>query len=96
MTDGHDPVDAVLESGSWVLLFAGIWTWIFSTQFSGPKPDFLFTIFDGEPFAFGFGGFSPEIGTIGLAVGVLGLVLYVAGEVSTSAVRACSSACWRV
>jgi V/A-type H+-transporting ATPase subunit I len=77
----HDPVDAVLESGSWVLLFAGIWTWIFSTQASGPKPDFLFTIFDGEPFALGFSGFSPEIGTVGLAVGGLGLVLYVAGEV---------------
>jgi len=77
----HDPVDAVLESGSWVLLFAGVWTWIFSTQASGQKPGFLFTIFDGEPFRFGFSGFSPEIGTLGLALGGLGLVLYIAGEV---------------
>ncbi|WP_135824925.1 V-type ATP synthase subunit I [Halorussus ruber] len=77
----HDPVDAVLESGSWVLLFGGIWTWIFSTQASTVKPNFLYTIFAGEPFAFGFGGFSAEIGTLGLAIGLVGLVLYVAGEV---------------
>ncbi|USZ66937.1 V-type ATP synthase subunit I [Halorussus salilacus] len=78
---GHDPVDAVLESGSWVLLFAGVWTWIFSTQAAGQKPDFLFTVFDGDPFALGFGGFSPEIGTLGLAIGAVGFVLYLAGEV---------------
>jgi len=77
----HDPVDAVLESGSWVLLFAGVWTWIFSTQASGQKPDFLFTVFNGEPFALGFGGFSPAVGTLGLAIGGLGFVLYLAGEV---------------
>ncbi|WP_137286604.1 V-type ATP synthase subunit I [Halorussus salinisoli] len=78
---GHDPVDAVLESGSWVLLFAGIWTWIFSTQVSGTKPDFLYTVFDGEPFALGFSGFSPEVGTLGLALGGVGFLLYLAGEV---------------
>ncbi|NHN60835.1 MULTISPECIES: V-type ATP synthase subunit I [Halorussus] len=78
---GHDPVDAVLESGSWVLLFAGIWTWIFSTQASGTKPNFLYTVFDGAPFAFGFSGFSPAVGTIGLAVGGVGFLLYLAGEV---------------
>ncbi len=77
----HEPVDAVLESGSWVLLFAGVWTWIFSTQASGAKPEFLFDIFAGEPFALGFSGFSSQIGTLGLAIGGLGLVLYVAGEV---------------
>ncbi len=78
---GHDPVEAVLESGSWVMLFAGVWTWIFSTQASGTKPDFLFTIFNGDPFAFGFAGFSPAIGNVGLAVGGVGFLLYVAGEV---------------
>ncbi|MFC4448561.1 V-type ATP synthase subunit I [Halorussus aquaticus] len=77
----HDPVDAVLESGSWVLLFAGVWTWILSTQASNQKPDFLYTIFAGEPFALGFSGFSPQVGTLGLALGGLGLVLYIAGEV---------------
>ena len=77
----HDPVEAVLESGSWVLLFAGVWGWIFSTQASGPKPDFLYTIFAGEPFAFGFAGFSPAVGTLALAVGAVGFLLYVAGEV---------------
>ncbi|WP_128476775.1 V-type ATP synthase subunit I [Halorussus pelagicus] len=77
----HDPVDAVLESGSWVLLFGGIWTWILSTQASGPKPDFLFSIFAGEPFALGFSGFSPQVGTLGLAIGLVGMALYVAGEV---------------
>jgi V/A-type H+-transporting ATPase subunit I len=45
------------------------------------KPDFLFTIFDGEPFALGFSGFSPAVGTLFLAVGGLGFLLYVAGEV---------------
>ncbi|WP_276280249.1 V-type ATP synthase subunit I [Halorussus caseinilyticus] len=78
---GHNPVDAVLESGSWVLLFAGIWTWIFSTQAQGTKPDFLFSVFNGDPFAFGFGGFSPAVGTIGLAIGGVGFLLYLAGEV---------------
>ncbi|WP_276299431.1 V-type ATP synthase subunit I [Halorussus lipolyticus] len=77
----HDPVDAVLESGSWVLLFGGIWTWILSAQASTVKPDFLYTIFAGEPFSFGFSGFSAEVGTLGLAIGVVGLVLYIAGEV---------------
>jgi V/A-type H+-transporting ATPase subunit I len=77
----HNLTDAVLESGSWVLLFAGVWTWILSRQADGPKPDFLFSIFDGEPFALGFAGFSESVGTIGLAIGVLGLVLYIAGEV---------------
>ncbi|WP_134668415.1 V-type ATP synthase subunit I [Halorussus marinus] len=76
----HSVTDAVLESGSWVLLFAGIWTWIFSTQAETMKPGFLFTVFDGEPFALGFGGFSPAIGTVGLAIGAVGFVLYVAGE----------------
>jgi V/A-type H+-transporting ATPase subunit I len=77
----HSVTDAVLESGSWVLLFAGVWGWIFSRQVAGMKPDFLFTIFDGEPFALGFSGFSPAVGTLFLAVGGLGFLLYVAGEV---------------
>jgi V/A-type H+-transporting ATPase subunit I len=77
----HDPVDAVLESGSWVLLFAGVWGWILSRQAETMKPNFLFTIFDGEPFALGFGGFSPGVGTLFLAIGAVGFLLYVAGEV---------------
>jgi V/A-type H+-transporting ATPase subunit I len=78
---GHDPVEAILESGSWVLLFAGVWTWIFSTQAAGQKPDFLFEVFAGHPFEFGFAGFSPAVGTLGLALGGLGFLLYIAGEV---------------
>ncbi|WP_135827473.1 V-type ATP synthase subunit I [Halorussus halobius] len=77
----HDPVEAVLESGSWVLLFAGVWTWILSRHLSGAKPDFLYSIFAGEPFAFGFPGFSPTVGMLGLAVGAVGFALYLAGEI---------------
>ena len=77
----HSPVDAVLEKGSWVLLFAGVWGWIFSEQAAGTKPDFIYSIFSGEPFAFGFSGFSEGVGTIALAIGAIGFVLYVAGEV---------------
>ncbi len=77
----HSPVDAVLEKGSWVLLFGGIWTWIFSTQASGTKPDFIYSIFAGEPFAFGFEGFSAGVGTLGLAIGLVGMALYVGGEI---------------
>jgi V/A-type H+-transporting ATPase subunit I len=77
---GHDPVEAVLESGSWVLLFAGVWTWIFSKPV-GQKPEFIFEIFAGHPFEFGFAGFSPAVGNLGLAVAAIGLVLYIAGEV---------------
>lgn len=77
----HSVTDAVLEKGSWVLLFLGIWTWIFSTSASGTKPNFLYTIFDGQPISLGFAGFSESIGMIGLAVGLVGFVLYLAGEV---------------
>ena len=77
----HDPTEAVLESGSWVLLMLGVWVWIFSTHAGGQKPPFLFGIFSGEPFALGFAGFSPEVGMLGLGVAALGLVLMVVGEI---------------
>ena len=77
----HDPVEAVLESGSWVLLFGGVWTWILSRHAASAKPDFLFNVFAGDPFAFGFPGFSPTVGLVGLALGAAGFLLYVAGEI---------------
>lgn len=78
----HSLKDAVLEKGSWVILFAGIWTWIFSRQATSSKPDFLFTVFDGEPFALGFGGFPASVGTLALGIALVGLVLMIAGEVA--------------
>lgn len=77
-TDGLVP--AAASNLSWALLAIGLWTWIFSTSYSSFKPEFLFTVFDGEPMALGFGGFSPAIGTVGLVVAAVGLAGAVYGE----------------
>jgi len=76
----HDAKHALYESGSWLLMLNGIWVWIFSKSVAGAKPEFIFHVFDGEPFALGFTGFSPTVGLIGLAVFAVGLVLLVVGE----------------
>ena len=60
--DGHGLKGAVLESGSWIMMTVGLWTWVFSTQGRSAKPDFMFTVFDsGEKTALplGFSGFDP-------------------------------------
>jgi V/A-type H+-transporting ATPase subunit I len=72
--------EAMYESGSWALLMLGIWTWIFSRP-QGMKPEFLYTIFDGEPFALGFAGFEPAVGLAGLAAAAVGFVVMLVGEV---------------
>ena len=71
----HGFKEALYESGSWVLMLNGFWVFVFSPVAGGSKPDFIFTVFDGQPLALGFGGFSETVGLIGLAVFVLGLVL---------------------
>ncbi|WP_247010339.1 V-type ATP synthase subunit I [Halorientalis litorea] len=90
----HGLVDAVTESGSWVLLMFGIWGWVFSTQAIAVKPTFMFTAFAREgavvggtevtegmvALPAGFTGFSPTIGTAGLVVAGIGFALLLKGE----------------
>jgi V/A-type H+-transporting ATPase subunit I len=71
---------AVLESGSWMLMLFGLWAFVFSQWFAGKKPEFLFTVFAGEPFALGFAGFPTWAGMLGIAAFVVGLVLLYLGE----------------
>jgi V/A-type H+-transporting ATPase subunit I len=92
----HDPKEAILEKGSWVLLMAGFWVWLFSTHTAGSKPDFIFTVFSAEgattisqsqpvaadqvALALGFTGLPETVGLGALAVAGLGFVLLVIGE----------------
>ncbi|MFQ3285382.1 MAG: V/A-type H+-transporting ATPase subunit I [Natronomonas sp.] len=81
----HGVGDAVLESGSWLLMMFGLWAWVFAdAPPTGAAPDLLTTaesgVFAGHPFALGFTGFDPIIGFAGLALFVLGFALLVAGE----------------
>jgi V/A-type H+-transporting ATPase subunit I len=74
---------AVLESGSWLIRMLGIWIWIFSRSAASAKPEFLFTVFNGQPFALGFTGFSATVGIVGLVGGfLLGVVLFIISEVN--------------
>ncbi len=41
----HGIVDAVTESGSWVLMMGGVWAFVFSSLFAAKKPAFLFASF---------------------------------------------------
>ncbi|MAO89034.1 MAG: V-type ATP synthase subunit I, partial [Dehalococcoidia bacterium] len=75
----HSIVDAVLESGSWILLMLGVWTWVFSTHLRSVKPDLLFVQLSKEPLA--FTGFSPETGLLALGIAFVGLVLMIIGEI---------------
>lgn len=54
---GHGLWGAITHSGSWLLMLNGIWIWVFSAQGAGTKPEWIYTTFDGEPFALGFSGF---------------------------------------
>ncbi|MFC6796327.1 MULTISPECIES: V-type ATP synthase subunit I [unclassified Haladaptatus] len=76
----HGVKDAVLEKGSWVVLMLGVWGWIFSQHAADSKPEFMFTVFNGQPFALGFGGFSEATGLAMLGVAGIGLVMLLAGE----------------
>jgi V/A-type H+-transporting ATPase subunit I len=78
----HGFKDAMLESGSWLMMMFGLWTWIFAGA-NGSSPPLIYgsdSVFNGNPFGLGFTGFSPEVGLVGLAVFGVGLVLLVAGE----------------
>ncbi|MFB6311218.1 MAG: V-type ATP synthase subunit I [Salinirussus sp.] len=78
----HGLMDAVTESGSWLLMMYGLWTWIFGGAF-GKAPGLLVgseSVFNGHPFPLGFTGFDPTLGLVGLAVFGLGFVLLLIGE----------------
>jgi len=71
----HGFREALYESGSWVLMLNGFWVFVFSDLYAGSKPEFIYTVFNGEPIALGFAGFSEFVGTIGGLVFILGLIL---------------------
>ncbi|WP_436345634.1 V-type ATP synthase subunit I [Natronorubrum sp. FCH18a] len=54
---GHGLWGAITHSGSWILMLNGLWIWVFTPQGASAKPDFLFEIFDGAAFNFGFSSF---------------------------------------
>jgi V/A-type H+-transporting ATPase subunit I len=95
----HGFWDALTESGSWLLALNGLWLFIFSrpptgteegeTVFHGPKPEFIYQVFDageGAAFSLGFAGIpSPfavatPLGPIPL-VELVGIMLVLAGAV---------------
>jgi V/A-type H+-transporting ATPase subunit I len=78
----HGIADAMTESGSWLMMMFGLWAWIFAGA-SGSAPSILYgtdSVFNGHPLPLGFAGFPDIVGTVGLAVFVVGLVLLVYGE----------------
>ena len=89
----HGAKDALLESGSWILMMNGLWIWVFSKSAAGTVPDFIFTVFDGTgaapeasgefahaAFSLGFNGFPAVVGLLGAAAFFVGLVLLAAGD----------------
>jgi len=76
----HDVKHALYESASWILMLNGVWIWIFSESAASQKPEFIFHVFNGDPFGLGFAGFPAVVGLGGLALFVIGLLLLVAGE----------------
>jgi V/A-type H+/Na+-transporting ATPase subunit I len=73
-------VTAAAANLSWVALMVGIWTWVFSRHAEGVKPEFIYTVFDGEPVSLGFAGFPAEVGLGALVLAVVGLAGAVYGE----------------
>jgi len=41
----HGVKEAFMESGSWIILTVGMWFWVFTTTATGPKPNFMFSVF---------------------------------------------------
>jgi len=41
----HGLGEAVMESGSWIVLTLGVWWWVFSNSAMGPKPNFMWSVF---------------------------------------------------
>ncbi|MFB6106914.1 MAG: V-type ATP synthase subunit I [Halobacteriaceae archaeon] len=91
----HGLRDAVTESGSWILLMLGVWTWVFSTHAASYKPTFLYEALnvpgaalpgggtaaaENIAYAVGFGGLPAGVGVGALAVAALGFALLLLGE----------------
>jgi Archaeal/vacuolar-type H+-ATPase subunit I len=77
----HGFVEAMEESGSWLLALNGLWLLLFS-NFLGQTPAILFDVFGtGKEAAFelGFTGLPVIVGQIGFAMVVLGVVLLLIG-----------------
>jgi V/A-type H+-transporting ATPase subunit I len=89
----HGFVDALFETGSWIIMLLAAWTWVFSTSGQSVKPTFLVgaeSVFNGHPFALGFTGLAPlTIPGVGvpvhLPVFLLGLAMLVYAEPVDSA-----------
>ncbi|MWG34641.1 V-type ATP synthase subunit I [Halomarina oriensis] len=55
----HGLGEAVLESGSWLVMMFGLWGWIFSYALEGTSPGFMVgedSVFNGNPVDLGFTG----------------------------------------
>ena len=89
----HGARDALLETGSWMLMMNGLWVWAFSKSAAGTVPDFMFTVFDGTGaapeasgefahavFALGFNGFPTVVGLLGAAAFFVGLGALAVGD----------------
>ncbi|MFC7155852.1 V-type ATP synthase subunit I [Halomarina halobia] len=79
----HGFKDAMLHSGSWILMLVGLWAFVFSDILLDTAPAFMVgpqSVFNGNPLALGFTGFPEPVGYLGLAVFAVGLVLLVYGE----------------
>ncbi len=68
----HGVWNAITHSGSWILMLVGLWTWVFSRQAESIKPEFMFEVFNGEPFPLGFAGF-PAMGIFTIPEAVPGV-----------------------
>ncbi|RBI63057.1 V-type ATP synthase subunit I [halophilic archaeon] len=78
----HGFVDAMQESGSWLMMMFGLWAWIFAGA-NGSAPGILVgseSVFNGHPFPLGFTGVPEVAGLAGLAAFALGLVLLLSGD----------------
>jgi V/A-type H+-transporting ATPase subunit I len=72
---------AFYDSGSWALVFVGIWVWVLSTSAKAAKPAFIYEVLNGHPLPLGFSGFSTTVGLAALAVAGVGFLGVSIGEV---------------
>jgi V/A-type H+-transporting ATPase subunit I len=71
----HGFADAVLESGSWIIMALGLWSWVFSGHLEGTKPAFLFeTPFWTDMLV------PTEIGLVGLGAFSVGAIMIIYAE----------------
>jgi V/A-type H+-transporting ATPase subunit I len=78
----HGFSEAMLDSGSWLFGLIGLWVYIFSRMHSGPKPNFLFDVFnkgEGAAFALGFNGLPVWAGYVGVAMVAVAIILLALG-----------------